>query len=85
MIDTIQIVLLLVIIILTILLIFLGIQVYFILRELRISIKKANRVLDNTNDITESVSKPISLLSTVLIGGNFISKFLKMRKKSEEE
>ena len=68
MFDPAQILLLLVIVILTILLLVLGIQVFFILRELRSTISKANRVLDNTGDITESVSQPISSLSSLLMG-----------------
>lgn len=62
--DAAQIVLLLVIVVLTILLIVLGIQVYFILRELRKTVMKANKVLDDTGSITGSVSRPISSLSS---------------------
>jgi hypothetical protein len=66
MVDTVQLVLLVVIIALTLLLIILGTQVFLILRELRRTIRKANRVLDNTGSITESVSKPISSLSNLV-------------------
>lgn len=63
--DSAQIVLLLVLIVLTVLLLILGIQVFFILRDFRRTINKANKVLDDTGVITESVSGPISNLSSV--------------------
>ena len=93
MIDPAQTVLFLVIIILTILLVVLGIQVFFILRELRKTIDKANKVLDDTGVITESVSKPISSLSTLAMGlktGATIAKIFRVaksttRKKSKNE
>ena len=84
--DPAQIALLLVIVILSILLIILGIQVFFILRDFRKTISKANKVLDDTSQITESVSGPISSLSTLAMGlktGASLAKFL--RKKTEEK
>lgn len=64
--DTVQLVLLIVILALTLLLVILGIQVFMILREVRKTITKANRVLDNTGSITESVSRPIQSLSSLI-------------------
>lgn len=84
MIDTAQAVLVFVIIILTSLLLILGVQVFFILRELRQTIFKANKVLDDTGVITESVSGPISSISTLASGfktGAAIAGFLKGKKK----
>ena len=63
MIDLAQIALILVIFLLTILLLALGIQVFFILKDFRQTIQKANKVLDNTDTITENVATPISSLS----------------------
>lgn len=63
--DPVQAVLLFVIVIITILLIVLGIQVFFVLRELRTGIRQAKRVLQNTESITESISEPISFLSNL--------------------
>ncbi len=68
MIDTAQAVLLIVVVILTVLLVALGIQVFHILRELRSTVSKANKVLDDTGTITESVSGPISTLSNLATG-----------------
>ncbi len=66
--DPAQILLFIVIIILTLLLLVLGIQVFFILKDLRKTITKANKVLDNTGDITESVSQPLTSISSILMG-----------------
>ena len=66
--DPAQIVLFLVIIVLTILLLALGVQVFFILKELRQTIAKTNKVLDEVGQITESVSTPLSNISTLITG-----------------
>lgn len=86
--DSAQIILIVVIIILAILLIALGIQVFFILRELRQTVSKANKVLDDTEVITRSVSAPISSLSSLAMGvkaGGFIARLLRGKKKSGKE
>lgn len=83
MVDTAQTALFLVIIVLTILLVVLGVQVFFILRELRVTINKANKVLDDTGVITESVSEPIANLSSLATGvkiGSVIANILKKTK-----
>ena len=77
----------LIIIVLTVLLLILGIQVFFILRELRETVSKANKVLDDTGVITHSVSGPISTLSSLTMGlkaGGLIARLLKGKKKSKE-
>lgn len=68
MIDSVQLILLLVIIVLTILLVVLGIQVFYILRDLRQTVKKTNKILENANNITEGIEGPISAISSLLIG-----------------
>jgi predicted PurR-regulated permease PerM len=68
MVDPVQMVLLLVILVLTILLVILGIQVYYILRELRDTILKTNRILDNAESITENIDAPLSALSSLALG-----------------
>ena len=88
MIDPAQTILFLVIIILTVLLVVLGIQVFFILRELRKTIYKVNRVLDYTETITESVSKPIASFSTLAMGlrtGATIAKIFQGDKKHKKD
>lgn len=75
-----------VIVILTIMLSVIGVQVFFILREFRQTITKANKVLDDTSVISESVSKPISMVSamvTGLRGGSKIVKILTREKQNK--
>lgn len=80
MVDIIQIVLLSVIVLLSIILIILGIQVFFILRDLRQTVKKTNKVLDDINLISESVAKPVSSLGDLFGGASIISTVFKVIK-----
>lgn len=87
MFDAAQILLFIVILVLTTLFLVLGVQVYLILKDLRKTITKANKVLDNTGDITQSVSAPISSLSSVLMGikaGGAIAKLIQKFSDKEE-
>jgi hypothetical protein len=68
MVDPVQLILLIVIIVLTVLLVVLGIQVFFIFKELRQTIGKANKVLDNADAITENIEAPLSALSSLALG-----------------
>jgi hypothetical protein len=79
--DIAQIALFIVIIVLAVLLLALGVQVFFILREFRKTVFKANKVLDNTNVITESVSAPLSSLSGLASGLKTITPILGFFKK----
>lgn len=74
-----------VILLLSILLIVLGIQVFFILRELRQTLKRATRVLENTESITESVSEPMSLVSNLLSSSGALSTVLKILRSRKED
>lgn len=86
--DPAQILLFIVIVVLTILLVVLGIQVFFILRDLRKTIMKANKVLDNTGDITQSVSQPLTSFSSILMGlkaGGTIANIIKKATEDKED
>lgn len=89
--DTAQILLLTVVGVLSILLLVLGIQVFFILREVRNAISRANKLLGDASLISESISKPVVSLTTILSGaklGSFLVSLLSERKKKhmrEEE
>ena len=86
--DPAQILLIVVIVALSIIFVTLGVQVFFILREFQQTIKKANKVLDDTGVITESVSGPISNLSMLSSGikaGAFIASLLQGKKKKHRE
>ena len=86
--DTAQILLLTVVGILAFILVVLGVQVFFILQEFRRTINRANKVLEDTGVITESISKPVGSLSTVLSGvklGSLLMSFLSDKKKHNKE
>ena len=87
--DSIQTVILFVIIILTVLLFALGIQVYYILREFRQTIGKANRILDDTETVAHSISEPVEMLSSLAVGlktgSAFVNLFKKIIKGEKEE
>ena len=85
MVDPVQVVLLVVILLLSILLIILGIQVFFILRELSQTLKRATRVLENTETITESVSEPMSLVSSLLSSSGALSTIVKILKSRHDD
>ncbi len=87
MIDAVQAVLLFVIVLLTIILIVLGIQVFFILKEFKKTVKKTNQILDTTDEITTTIAQPLSFLSTFLVSTrslSTISKVLKTKKREDE-
>jgi len=87
--DFAQIALVVVISILAILLLVLGVQVFFILREFRKTVSKTNKVLDNTNTITESVATPLSSLSSlaagIKTGASFINLFKRIISKDGKD
>lgn len=86
MIDPVQAVLLFVIVLLTVLLMILGVQVFFILKNFRKTVDHLNNVLENTETITESVSQPASLVSDLITNTrslSIIAKLLKGSKKSK--
>lgn len=86
--DTAQILLITVVSLLSILLIIVGIQVFLILKELKNTLSKANKVLDDAGVISESISKPVETFSTVVSGlklSSIIASFLSKKKKRGEE
>lgn len=81
---------------LMILLILIGIQVFFILREIQKSVQKTNKMLDDMGVISESIAKPVASLSNSITGVSSIaglfgwlsqrgSKSEKAEKKTGEE
>lgn len=96
MLDLSQILLVIVITTLTILLAFIGVQIIYILREVRRSIEKVNKMLDDAGMITESIAHPIAGLGGMIEGmksgvkaieviGNFLTRKKKGQEVSEEE
>jgi hypothetical protein len=82
MVDFVQLVLLVVIITLTLLLVILGVQVFFILSEVRKTVSKTNGILEKADEITESVKTPLSAISSLALGAQAssvigLAKFIK--------
>jgi len=87
--DTIQLVLLTVIIILTALLILLGMQVFYILKEIRQTLHRVNRMMNDIESITGKISGGVSSISSLTAGlkaGAIVaSLFKKFKHKVDEE
>ncbi|OGG24231.1 hypothetical protein A3A79_03525 [Candidatus Gottesmanbacteria bacterium RIFCSPLOWO2_01_FULL_43_11b] len=82
--DPIQLLIIVVTLILTILLVVLGIQMWFILKEIRISIQKMNKMLDDMQKVTGTVGEGVSNLGGVMSGLKAgLSIFSSLRKKGE--
>lgn len=84
-IDIFQILLVLVVTSLTTLLVFVGIQVIYILREVRASARKVNKILDDAGLISESVAKPIAGVSGFLTGIQSGARLMKLLKENKKE
>jgi len=89
MVDIVQIVLIIVVVVITTLLVIIGSQIFNILKEFRISMKKINKILDDAGAVSESVAKPIVSLSDIMTGATGITSllgwFLNRKKGSEAE
>ena len=66
--ETLQIILFVMLVVVIVFFLILGVQVFFLVQEVRRTISKANKVIDNTSVITENVSGRISSF-TDLVGG----------------
>lgn len=75
--DISQVILVSVISVLTLMLLFLGFQVFLLLRDTRISIKRLNKILGQTEIIVKSVGAPIVSFSQVLSGLKTTSELLR--------
>lgn len=85
--DTTQIVLLAVIVVLAIFLVALGFQVFFVLKDLRKTLTRMNRLFDDADDLVGQVKKPIQTAGnfvTALTAGAGIAHLLNRGKGSKE-
>jgi hypothetical protein len=65
---------------------FTGIFLVILLSELRLSLKKINKIFETTQQITESISAPVSSFSEFLMGfKNGFSIFNKFFKEKKDE
>jgi uncharacterized protein YoxC len=68
MVDSAQILLTVVVTALTVLLVIIGIQVFFILKEVQKTLSRVNKILDDVEVLAESVLKPVREASNFLSG-----------------
>jgi uncharacterized protein YoxC len=66
--DYLQITLIIVLIILAVNLIFVGVYVVLVLKSFRETVERANEVLEDVEDVTNAVSKPITSFSGIISG-----------------
>ena len=87
--DPAQILLFVIIIVLMILLVVLGIQVYFVLKDIRKTLSKVNKVLDDSGEITEAIKGPVTGFSGAVMGlktgSSLLGLFNKVTNSSKEE
>jgi hypothetical protein len=70
--DILQVILVISLVLLTTLLVFLGIQVYYILQEVKKTLQILQKTLDNTAEITEMAKNPIYALTQIKGWGNVV-------------
>lgn len=88
--DLLQIALIFLILLLSIFLAITGIQVFFILRDLKKALDRLNKVLKTSEDLAEDIEKPVGVMSNavtasinsgVLAISNLVKKPLKPKPK----
>lgn len=85
--DITQIILLSVIIVLTIFLVVIGFQVFFLIKDLRRTLSRANRLLDDADGLVTGIKKPIESagnIFTAMTAGVGIAHLLKRGDKKNE-
>jgi len=66
--DPIQILLTVIVTTLTVLLVVIGIEIFRILREAKKTIERTNRILDDVEEITNAVSRPVEGMASLVAG-----------------
>lgn len=84
--DIVQLVIIVISLILTGLVVFIGIQVWLILKEMRISLQKMNKMLDDFTKVTGTIGETASGFSGIISGIKAgMSIFSGLKRKGEEE
>lgn len=83
--DLTQIVLLAVIIVLTIFLVVLGLQVFFVLRDLRSTLRRLNQLFAEANTLVSEVKKPIEKAGTFVTALTTGAGLVHLLKKSKND
>lgn len=83
--DPVQLTIIVISFILTLLLVLLGAQVWYILKEIRIAMTKTNTIIDDAKKVTGTVGDSVSSMSGVVSGIKAaLSVFKTFRKKNED-
>lgn len=84
--DPVQITIVIISFILTFLFVFLGVQVWFILKEMRIGLSKMNKMLDDMGKVTGTVGEGFSSLGGFVSGiKSGLSLFTSLKKGDHDE
>ncbi len=84
--DPIQLTIIGVSVTLTILLVVLGIQVFYILKEIRFSVQKTNKMLDDAGKVSGTVSEGVTSMSGFMNGiKSGLQMISALQKKGEEK
>ena len=84
--DPVQITIIVISFIITFLIIFLGIQVWYILKEMRSSLQKVNKMLDDAGKVSGTVSQGVSSMAGMLEGiKTGLSLFSSLRHRDKED
>ncbi len=83
--DIIQIVIIAIAIVLTLIVVFMSVQVWYILKEMRTSLHKVNKMLDDMGKVTHTVGETAITVSGLLSGfKSGLSIFSGLRKKGDD-
>lgn len=87
--DLVQLSLIFLLLLLAVFLTITGVQVFFILRDLRQALRRLNKVLDTSEVIAEDIEKPVSaasnLITTLGTGAKAIKRVIKRNPKSRSK
>lgn len=84
--DPIQLTIIVVSVVITTLIVFLSIQVWHILKEMRTSLQKVNKMLDDAGHVTGSVSSGVSSMAGMVEGLKAgLSIFSSIRRKGRDD
>lgn len=84
--DPVQLTIIAISFIITILIVFLGIQVWYILKEMRMGLQKVNKMLDDAGRVSGTVSQGVSSMAGMLEGiKTGLSLFSSLRRKERDD
>ena len=84
--DPVQLTIIAISFIITILIVFLGVQVWYILKEMRASLQKVNKMLEDAGKVSGTVSQGVSSMAGMLEGiKTGLSLFSALRRKDHDD